>query len=418
MKLTKKSKLLMSFFLKNKYMQHSETKNATNKILYQLYDEILNAYKYLQMIKKTKGHYFYSVNVKKITSISQITKPKIFNANSFPEKIRTHIDESVILETSFTFSLSDREIKVYFLDEEDNSVNQYNKYIDAMIMWLYILNEHASQTCSKTLAIYVYFTKLEKMLPSSNVNILDEHNVNTAFTTTCPRDSEIVIFRKEELLKVFMHETMHNFGLDFSNMNNDDCRAHILSIFPVNSEVNLYEAYAEFWAEIMNSLFCSFYFLKNKNDINNFIKNALFFIHFERTYSFFQLVKTLNFMGLTYKDLYSKTEKSAILRKYLYKEDSNVLSYYIIKAILINSYQDFLFWCKQHNISLLQFKKTPTNQREFCKFIEKKYKTTQMLQSVEATEIFMKKISILSKTNNKNMDYLVKNMRMSICELG
>ena len=74
------------------------------------------------------------------------------------------------------------------------------------------------------------------------------------------------------------------------------------------------------------------------------MKNVEFFIHFERTYSFFQLVKTLNFMGLTYKDLYSETEKSSIMRENLYKEKSNVLSYYIIKTILINNYQLYCYY--------------------------------------------------------------------------
>jgi hypothetical protein len=123
-------------------------------------------------------------------------------------------------------------------------------------------------------------------------------------------------------------------------------------------------------------------------------------------------------MGLTYKDLYSETEKSSIMRDNLYKEKSNVLSYYVIKTILINNYQEFLTWCKKNNLSLLQFKKTPTNQTEFCKFIEKKYKTLQMLKNVSMTESFMKQITNENKNNNKNIDYLVTNMRMSICELG
>ena len=111
------------------------------------------------------------------------------------------------------------------------------------------------------------------------------------FTTTCPKDSEIVIFRKEEWFKVLIHESFHNFALDFSDMNTYECTKDILSIFPVNSEVNLYESYTEFWAEIMNALFCSFFNLKSKTNFDDFLSNFEFFINFERTYSFFQLVK-------------------------------------------------------------------------------------------------------------------------------
>ncbi len=194
------------------------------------------------------------------------------------------------------------------------------------------------------MVVYLYLTSLEKTLPNSNIHILDEINVNTAFTTTCPKDSEIVIFRKEEWFKVFIHETFHNFALDFSDMNNNNVHRCVLDIFKVNSNVNLYESYTEFWAEIMNALFCSFYSLKDKKNTDEFISNAVIFIDFEITYSFFQLIKTMEFMGLTYKDLYSISERSRVLRENLYKEKTNVLSYYVIKTVLMNNYQGFLNW--------------------------------------------------------------------------
>jgi hypothetical protein len=94
-----------------------------------------------------------------------------------------------------------------------------------------------------------------------------------------------------------MHETFHNFALDFSDMNSQStiCKERILSIFPVNSNVNLYEAYTEFWAEFMNALFCSYYLTMNKmskqsrvvseselmnellSNFDFFIKNAIFY---------------------------------------------------------------------------------------------------------------------------------------------
>jgi hypothetical protein len=157
-----------------------------------------------------------------------------------------HIDEMVMSEICYTFSLFDRKIKVYFITEDENiefKIDIYHEYIEIIIMWLYILNEYGSKNCSNSLTIYFYFTSLMKKLPKTSIDVLDQVNVNTAFTTTCPKDSEIVIFRKEEWLKVFMHETFHNFALDFSDMNTEDCTKKILSIFPVNSDVNLYESY-------------------------------------------------------------------------------------------------------------------------------------------------------------------------------
>jgi hypothetical protein len=417
MKLSKNSKQLMLFFTKNKHINNIKQSKRTDNILNELYNDILDSYNYLNTLKQ-KGQY-YTITTKKVLTATQISKPQNFNSNSFPEIVRKHIDELTMSEITYHFSLYGRNIKVHFIVENDNvelELETYNKHVDSIIMWLYILNQYASKQCATSLVIYLYFTSLEKKIPNSNIFILDEINVNTAFTSTCPKDSEIVVFRKEEWFKVFIHETFHNFALDFSDMNNNDAHKCILDIFKVNSNVNLYEAYTEFWAEIMNALFCSFFSLKNKNDIDDFLSNSEFFINFERTFSFFQLVKTLDFMGLTYKDLYSETERSRMLRENLYKEKTNVLSYYIIKTVLINNYQGFLSWCKTNNLSLLQFKKTIKNQLDFCKFIESHYKSISMLNGVTETKKFLN--DIRKKSKRMNLSYVLSNLRMSICELG
>lgn len=413
MKLTYKSKQLMSYFKNNKLLFFTKNTNKTNKILTAIYNKIYDAYNYLQDIKN-KGKYL-NINVKKINNSSQIVRPNNFSFQSFPDIVKNHIHKTSTYEITYDFSLYSRNIKIFFI-VEDTEINahleQYTEYVNHMIMWLYILNNVASKTCATSLSIYLYFTSLEKHLPKSNDLILNEMHVNTAFTTSCPKISEIVVYRREEWFKVFIHESFHNFGLDFSDMNTDISKRCILNIFKVKSEVNLFESYTEFWAEILNALFCSFFKLKNKNNINEFLSNAEILINYDKTYSFFQLVKILNYMGLTYNNLYLNDKISKIQRE-KYKENTNVLSYYIIKAILMDNYQGFLSWCNTNNYSLFQFKKTLTSQMNYCKFIEKNYKSISMLENIEKTKIFFDKIASKNKNN-----YLLTNMRMSICELG
>jgi hypothetical protein len=411
MRLLKLSKQLMLFFSKNNHSNHINLTNKTESIFGELHNEMLKAYTYV------KKHSPYKANIKKITTASQITKPRNFNAKSFPEIVRKHIDNMMMAEVSYSFSLYDRNVKVHFIVKNENvegELDVYNRYIESIVMWLYILNIYSPKECVNSINIYLYFTSLLKTLPSSNIYVLDENNVNTAFTTTCPSDSEIVVFRKEEWFKVLIHESFHNFGLDFSMMNNEVVNNCILNIFPVNSQVNSYEAYTEFWAEIINALFCSFFELKNKSEINDFLSGCEFYINFERRYSFFQMVKTLQFMGLTYRDLYSKTEHAKVHRENLYKEKTNVLSYYVLKTIMLNNFQVFLSWCNKNNLSLLNFKKTIGNQNAFCEFIRKNYKTKSMLECVDESEEFLSKL----KRKKGNTKYILSNMRMSICELG
>jgi hypothetical protein len=410
MKLLKRSKELMLFFSKQNHLNYIKFNSKTQNILSNLYNDMILASNYVKRLRP------YKVNIRKIKTASEITKPKNFNSKSFPELVRKHIDDVIMAEISFSFSLFEREITIHFIVENDDveeEIEIYNKYVESIAMWLYVLNIYAPKECVKYINIYLYFTSLLKELPRSNIYVLDENNVNTAFTTTCPRDSEIVVFRKEEWFKVLIHETFHNFGLDFSIMNNTNVDKCILNIFDVKSDVNSYEAYTEFWAETINALFCSFFELKDKQNLHIFLSYCEFYINFERTYSFFQMAKVLQFMGLEYRDLYLKNDYSKIHRENLYKEKTNVLSYYVLKTILLNNFQGFLNWCNKNNFSLLDFKKTIGNQNEYCEFIRKNYKTRSMLESVDEFEKFYAKLK-----NKKNNKFIMSNMRMTICELG
>jgi hypothetical protein len=316
----------------------TKTKQITN-ILADFYLELLEAYKYVSL--KTNVNY-YTIYSKNIKSVKDITKPKFFNLKSFPNNVLNTIDDCSVSEVVYSFSLFGRNIQIYFIIEErinKDIIDRLNKYIFMITMWFHVANFHSSKLCSPSLIVYIYLTHLEKTLPTNNkLFVLDTINVNTAFTTSCPLKpniSEIVIFRSEEWFKVLIHETFHNFGLDFSDMNNNDTTNFILNIYGVKSDVNLYESYTEFWAEIIHSLFCAFLFLNNplkNNEINTFLSLSYFFINIERKYSFIQMTKTLNFMGLDYIDLYSDKLDSVHLRETNYKEATNVLSYYIIKS--------------------------------------------------------------------------------------
>jgi hypothetical protein len=419
MKISKNSNNLLDFFLKNEHINYVPQNSKTKKIIKTIYVNILEAYKYINNLKQIKNESSYNFNIKKINNKNQIPKPKTFNSNAFPENIIKYIDKYSSYSIFYEFSLFDKNIKrkiiIYFITEHEYDKIKINKYIDIIMMWFYVLNKYSTKNCSETLNLYFYFTSLDKKIPEPNLTntILDEYNVNTAFTRTCPSNSEIVVFRKEEWFKVLIHESFHNFALDFSDIDSEQGNNYILNIFPVNSEVNLFESYSEFWAEIMNALFCSFFILEDKTDIKSFLSNSDILINFERTYSFFQMVKVLNYMKLTYRNLYLKNPNCNMLRNTFYKENTNVLSYYVIKTILINNYQSFLEWCSINNFSLLQFNSTSSNIIKFCKFVETNYKTKLMLNGVDFAETFL--LHLKEQKTKKN--YLMLNLRMSICEL-
>ena len=123
-------------------------------------------------------------------------------------------------------------------------------------------------------------------------------------------------------------------------------------------------------------------------------------------------------MGLKYESLFKKDKTNKLRRETLYKEKTSILAYYIIKTILMNNYQGFLDWCQTNNYELYDFKKTQTNIDKFCLFIKKNYKSNEMLDNVERMEHFFIANKNNSREKKEKYNFIMNNMRMSICELG
>lgn len=408
--LTKDSEtLLTDLITKNNinYTHHKSIQKTTH-IFKHLYSELTTAQ--TSLIKE-----FQPNIIVQIKTMTQISKPKTFKEVEFPSGVIDHINKNSKTEYLYTFSLFHRIIKVYFIDEKQLPIEYYNNAVKRMLLWFYILAHHTSDTCSKTISVFIYLTSLKKTIPDHHSMPFTQHHANTGFTRTCISDSEIVIYRKEEWFKVFLHESIHNFAIDFSDMDIDHINKQILQLYPgVNSEVTLFESYTEFWAEIMNVVICSFILTKSYKE---YLKYCDFFINCERNFGIFQLVKILKHMDLTYSDIINDEEESisksisksisnsmsnSKSSKSKYKEETNILSYYILKNVLLNNYQDFLLWCEKNNKGLFQFIKSEVHLQLFYQFIERNYKSPSMLGMIKHAE------------TTKNLD---KNMRMTCLEI-
>jgi hypothetical protein len=265
------------------------------------------------------------------------------------------------------------------------------------------------------------------MLPKTSAEVIGVNNVNTAYTIPCSEPSEIIIYRKEEWFKVLLHESFHNFALDFATSPSDACVKRILETFPIDSQVNLFEAYTEAWAEIWNLTFCSFFkthpqsLSSKKISEENYEKNCETFLgnfqeisEMEINYSIFQMVKMLNHMGLNYSSIHSQEAHSHALRENLYKENSHVFAYYIAKGIILFNYQGFLAWCQKHNENILQFKETHDTQHAFCEFIEKHFNSKRFIKSVDCCERLFAHLT--ATTIDLKSDPVIQSARMTLCE--
>ena len=232
-----------------------------------------------------------------------------------------------------------------------------------VLTWLNFISAIASPKCSQTLHVYLLLTDAKKRIPDSDAEPIDMIHANTAFTTSCSEMNNIFLFRREEWFKVFMHETFHCFGLDFSSSVGDKSNDRILSIFPAvdpKTDIRLYETFCEMWAELFNLMFCT---------CSARFSETRFFRHLvkEQIFSIQQSNKILKRAGYCYKDILTFPASP------LYKENTPAFSYYVIKSIMLWNLDRFLKWCSmysmpEHGTIPIQFHVANINR--YCDLVE------------------------------------------------
>jgi hypothetical protein len=271
---------------------------------------------------------------------------------------------------------------------------------------IYLETYMATKLCKGPLNIYLYMTPHIKTIPTKG-NVIDSIHANTGFThITCDTKTEIHVYREEEWLKVFIHELFHNVNLDFSTLNNEISKARILSLFPINSDVYLAETYCEIWSEIINLVLITYESSKVWN-IKKMVRNFEEMLKYERIFSLFQAIKILHHYNLKYQDLYQNTQESMHARKG-YRENTNVLAYYIIKSIFMFHITEYIEWVLNHNGSM-QFKLTTKNVEAYCNYVKELHKSEKYVAYTNAINTWF----LHSKQTSKSM----KTLRMTIFEL-
>lgn len=394
------------------------------------------------------------------------------------DKIRSLIERQTFFNKTFEFSFGggsdDRPSSVikihlhYFLSSTDPSirvldVNKVSKYLQKCMqkiyVWFYIANKYKLNICSKNLNVYLYLINLPKVFPmdkggayknrnsndfmeinTSHQDILttqtqkkrplDIHSVNTGFTYGClPRDTpnEIYVFREEEWYKVLIHETIHSFGMEFSNREPLENYANkrisqIFNLSPISSEnvygrgYNIFESYTEMTAEIMNILI--YHFLHKDIHIGTSGHHTSLerLVEVEQKFSCLQCVKILehfkelNCLAETKIDL-STTRSDKFSEMFIfskYKERTNVFSYYILKSMLMFHINSYMNWIIEGNLGSLNFNKTMENIKRYCDLIER-YDT-----SLQYLDVIVKMRETVERENPSKLE--LRTLKMTVLE--
>jgi hypothetical protein len=419
MKFSNKSKKLIEHFipLMDHFIQeqNEQNKHKSDVIFKSFFTKIRQAektYNYLMIKKLIKR------TLEPTRSTEELQNDSYLNSHYVPSTIRNFIITNTKYYLVYSFPIGIRTYKFIFgiYNEDDlNFLHKYDNYIHLIILWLSIISKISNSQCSKNLTILLYLTPFKKTLPTSILEILSPEHTNSAVTTSCIKDGKILIYRKEEWFKVLIHETFHVFGLDFSHIDTTDLSNKLLLLFPINSDMNVTETYSEFWACIMNAIFCSYNMLEDKTKVEEFILYCELCILFEKIFTLYQCVQILDYMNVRYHTLFRKNIICKTMRDNFYRENTNVFCYYILKSILMFNHYDFMTWCYYINgPSILNSKKNKIFFNELYKLIYAHYKSDNLLKALTKLYSFHSK---LNEATNTTTNVLLTTTRMTICEL-
>lgn len=114
-------------------------------------------------------------------------------------------------------------------------------------------------------------------------------------------------------------------------------------------------------------------------------------------------------MGMTYEMLINKNVDKYI-KENLYKENTNVFCYYIIKGLLLFHNNDTFKFFKDNNTSLLNFDKTPQTLKNFLKLIKTYHNDRDIVNTLKKYLEFYRSLD----TSNKGIQKLLTTMQMTV----
>jgi hypothetical protein len=231
--------------------------------------------------------------------------------------------EVTIKSGNHTFHLS------FYYDKQDN----IELLIDTLAFCLTFVAKIANHNV-KDIHICYYLLNSKRIL--NDDTYLDKTEVNGGLCESSQSNCDIVVWRKEEIIKVSIHELIHGLSYDYKQ-DTPDITNHYKQKYGITSPVmNTFEAYTEIFAELIHSYLLSRIIHGVKKHIDPFMLFTSF-VSIEHEFSLLQCSKVLRLLDLN-KDV---------------NKETNVAAYYIITTELYNDLHNFLKFCIATNDNIV-----------------------------------------------------------------
>lgn len=399
---------IINTLLDNISFLHVPTNNRTTekKIIGNLYNDLYKSYK---KVKRSINRGNLRTKTIVPNSLNDIPHTDLLDSHYCVKNFKQDLYNKTEKIVVYSCLLRNIKINIYVNDLTSNQ-DIYKYTIHHVLSMIDMILGYANLKKQKSLNIFLYLTDKEKSLPLSNICVLNKDHVNSAVTYSCSSDGEILVFRKEEWLKCLIHELFHSLCLDFVDLrSNTNIKDYLNGLFCVKSDFLLSESYNEWWATNLNCLLYAFMMLEKKSNKKECLSFYNVCLTTEKMFSMLQITKVLHHMGLTYNALINKNIDKHI-KESLYKEDTNVFCYYIIKGLLLFNNNETMHFFKNNNTSLLNFDKTPQTLQYFLNLIKTYHNKPTLVSTLKQYIIFY---SNLDKSD-KSIQKLLLTLQMTV----
>jgi hypothetical protein len=271
---------------------------------------------------------------------------------------------------------------VFWFFDKDIEQKHVQFVFNYMIFLMFLFNKIKPLKKSVEIVLVDYERKKEK--PSTNEPFTRKH-VNSGVTIEYDSNfSKIIVYRKEEMIKVLTHELIHCFNLDANIQPWEE--ESLTKRFCLSNTIKVNEAFTDAFACIINTIMYTILEDPYKIDDGSFNKRLKKNIEKESQFVQCQANKVLGYVKYDTKCTHAN------------HEGTSAISYYVIKSLLVSKSDEFLGFLRKQQYML-------TDIQGFIQFIIKK------LDALDALGY-----STSLPSCNKNKKY-ISTMRMTMLDI-
>lgn len=283
--------------------------------------------------------YFCKVYVKPEYSIERVLSLSVDSTQYIDIKIADEIKSKLRKQIRIQFDDS-IDLTIYFSEAKPK---YYLDFIIFYTKWiLYILKKMKGH--QPELSIKLFLTGFKKRFPNGRKQDLTPYNVNSGVTYyyKFSNHRNVIIFREEELLKVLMHEMIHAYKLDSTDMD-VGLESKIRDYFGRKSKIYLNESYTDTLACLYNVL--CFSLIWSHITGRNLRQSFYMFLDRERSYILAKARDVLLHEGFEF-------DKNGLINVVSKDEKTHVISYYVLKAVNFCFIDSFIRFLIPNNIDM------------------------------------------------------------------